>query len=469
MTHRILLVDDDAGIRAAIPLLLADHGYNVQVADGGAEALKRLRSETFRIVLSDVAMPGMTGLELLDAIHGEFPEVPVIMISAHGDVATAVGAVRSGAYDYLLKPVDEDRLVHTLERALELSQLRSDYTSVQEESRQSQALIGASTPMVALRQQIERAAPSDARILVLGENGTGKELVAKLIHEWSPRSERPFVKLNSAALPGELIESELFGHEPGAFTGAHKMKRGKFELAGQGTLFLDEIGDMSLETQSKMLRVLSSGEYERVGGHRSLQFQARLVTATNKDLPAAVAAGTFREDLYHRIAVIPLTVPTLRERGEDILVLAEHFLEEFCVNYGRTPPEFDSAARRLLLEYTWPGNVREIRNQMERISIMHVGERIDESSLRQYLGLKSGESLESSQPSASGASDGDSAGLADRWKAEKKEEERAWIQKTLEESGWNVSLAARRLGIDRASLHRKMKRMGINRPGKENP
>ncbi|MCA9729909.1 MAG: sigma-54-dependent Fis family transcriptional regulator, partial [Candidatus Eisenbacteria bacterium] len=294
----------------------------------------------------------------------------------------------------------------------------------------------------------------DARILILGENGTGKELVAKRLHELSTRQSRPFIKLNSAAIPRELIESELFGHEPGAFTGAQKMKKGKLELASGGSLFLDEIGDMAVDMQAKLLRVLASEEFERVGGSRTLRFDARLLTATNRDLNHAVRDGSFREDLYHRIAVIPIRVPALRERGADIDALADHFLQRFCANYGRSAPSFTDSARELLRSHRWPGNVRELRNLMERIAIMHPAPRVERTELEAWL----------SPPGSVVAPS--SGGLVQQWQEEQKQTERQRIVRTLEEAGWNVSRAAERLGIDRASLHRKMKRLGVERPGR---
>ncbi len=455
MRKRVLVVDDDAGIREAIPMLLEDAGWECLTAENGEAALQVLGRESVSIVLSDLAMPKMDGRALLSQLTEHYPGLPMVMISAHGELETAVEAVRSGAYDYLVKPVDEERLTHTLERALEHSGLRRDYEAVRTVASSQTDLLGESEAMVRLRSEIDRAAPSDARILVLGENGTGKELVARELHEKSRRRERPFIKLNSAAIPGELIESELFGHEAGSFTGARKAKAGKLELAGSGTLFLDEIGDMSLETQAKLLRVLASGEYERVGGERILHFDARLVTATNHDLAMAVSDGDFREDLYHRVAVIPIQVPPLREREGDILLLADHFLAHYCGEYGRTPPEITQSAQQLMQTYRWPGNVRELRNMMERISIMHPSDQLESSDLEQLL----------TTPLAADNESAEAHGDLARFREANKEEERTLVQKTLEEHGWNVSQAARVLGIDRASLHRKIKRLGIRRPG----
>jgi two-component system nitrogen regulation response regulator NtrX len=455
-------------------MLLEDGGWDSIAAENGKTALEVLSRESISVVLSDVTMPVMDGLTLLAEIRRRHPGLPVVMISAHGELETAISAVREGAYDYLVKPVEEKRLLHTLERAVEHSRLQRDYDAIRSESAAASELLGESAPMIRLRTEISRAAPSDARILILGENGTGKELVARALHEQSRRHARPFIKMNSAAIPGELIESELFGHEAGAFTGAHRSSAGKLELAGTGTLFLDEIGDMAAETQSKLLRVLASGEFERVGGSRLLHFDARLITATNHDLAADIERGSFREDLYHRVAVIPIHVPALRDRGEDVLLLAQHFLQGFSRDHAREVPKLTDSAREALATHSWPGNVRELRNLMERISIMHPEATVEGTDLSQLLQPLRPASNKRGSPiaSADGASlDGelgasrakDIASLHD----ESSEQERALVVRTLESCGWNVTRAAGRLGIDRASLHRKMRRWSIARPGSD--
>ncbi|MEZ4648125.1 MAG: sigma-54 dependent transcriptional regulator [Candidatus Eisenbacteria bacterium] len=466
MKRRVLVVDDDRGIREAIPMLLEDGGWESVTAENGRAALEVLSRESVAVVLTDVTMPVMDGMELLNELRVRHAGVPVVMISAHGELETAIEAVRNGAYDYLVKPLEEKRLLHTLDRAVEHSRLQRDYEAVRTEGRSGHELLGESPQMERLRSEISRAAPSDARILILGENGTGKELVARAIHEQSRRRDRPFIKMNSAAIPGELIESELFGHEAGAFTGAQKSSAGKLELAGTGTLFLDEIGDMALDTQAKLLRVLASGEYERVGGSRLLYFEARLVTATNHDLSHLIERGGFREDLYHRVAVIPIQVPTLREREGDILLLAEHFLATYSQNQGRSAPELTSSAGAVLRNYPWPGNVRELRNLMERVSIMHPTARLDGGDLEQLLHRprpKAPATPAHASHTATARRPADLASLHD----ESTEAERALVRRTLEECGWNVTRSARRLGIDRASLHRKMRRWDIARPGSE--
>jgi two-component system, NtrC family, nitrogen regulation response regulator NtrX len=491
MTKRILVVDDEIGVREALELLLEERGYLVATAARGSDALGLLAGEGIDLVLSDVAMPGMDGIELVERIKAQKPELPVIMISAHGELETAVRAVRAGAYDYLLKPLDEDRLFHTLEKALEYSRLNSDYRILRQESRAGQDLLGDSPVMRTLREQIERAAPSDSRILILGENGTGKELVARQIHELSQRSSRPFIKVNSAAIPKDLIESELFGHEAGAFTGAAKARKGKFELADGGTLFLDEIGDMATEAQAKLLRVLSTNEIERVGGAGSVPVDVRLVSASNRDLPEEIRRGGFREDLYHRIAVIPILVPPLRERSRDVELMAEHFLKQFSAGYRHYPPVLEPEARIALQRYPWPGNVRELRNLMERIAIMHPGAKLGGTEIEEFLGGPSGRRGSGGAQGGSGEAFGhmagspapgpadarnpqrsdckgpaaDSAAAGSPLRSRMKHEERTMLESTLQAAGWNVTLAAERLGIDRASLHRKMRKLGIRRPG----
>ncbi len=459
MSARILVVDDEAGIRDALTLLLEDAGYEPISAPGAAAALALLEREEVALVLCDVAMPEMDGIALVLELHRIHPGLPVVMVSAHGELETAVRAVRAGAYDFLQKPVDEKRFFVTIERALEWARMRGDLNRLRAERDDEQELIGESPPMRRLREEIRRAAPSESRILILGEAGTGKELVARALHEGSRRREQPFVKVNSAAIPRDLVESELFGHEAGAFTGATKARRGKFEQAEGGTLFLDEIADMAPEAQAKLLRVLASGEVERVGGARPIRVDVRVICATNRDLTEEIREGAFREDLYHRVAVIPIVVPPLRERGRDVLLLATRFLQQFSAGYRESPPVLEPEAQSRLLAYTWPGNVRELRNLAERIAIMHDRLSVGASDLEDYLAPPD-------MPGTTHPARGPDGSIVEGWRSRRGQEERSLVETVLKEAGWNVTLASERLGIDRASLHRKMRRYGIHRPGR---
>jgi two-component system nitrogen regulation response regulator NtrX len=454
-----LVVDDEAGVRDALTLLLDEAGHQPIAAPGAKAALALLEREEVALVLCDVAMPGMDGIALVEHLHRTHPELPVVMVSAHGELETAVRAVRAGAYDFLLKPVDEKRLFVTIERALEWARMRGDLRRLRAEREEEQELLGESPPMHRLREEIRRAAPSESRILILGEAGTGKELVARALHEGSRRVEQPFVKVNCAAIPRDLVESELFGHEAEAFTGASKTRRGKFEQADGGTLFLDEIADMATDAQAKLLRVLATGEVERVGGTRPMRIDVRVVCATNRDLIEEIRDGTFREDLYHRVAVIPIVVPPLRERGRDILLLAARFLAHFSAGYREAPPVLEPDAQQRLLAHAWPGNVRELRNLAERIAIMHDRLRVSALDLDRYLAPPE-------MPGTTHLARAQTGSIAGEWKTRRGEEERIMVETVLKEAGWRVTLAAERLGIDRASLSRKMRRFGIVRPGR---
>lgn len=459
MNGRILVVDDEAGVRDALSLLLEEAGYEAVTVPGAEAALTLLEGEEIALVLCDVAMPGMDGIALVERIHTAHPELPVVMVSAHGELETAVRAIRAGAYDFVQKPIDEKRFFVTIERALDWAKLRGDLQHLRTEREEEQELLGDSAPMRRLREEIRRAAPSDSRILILGEAGTGKELVARALHQGSRRREQPFVKVNSAAIPRDLVESELFGHEAGAFTGATKARKGKFEQADGGTLFLDEIADMAPEAQAKLLRVLATGEVERVGGTRPVSIDVRVVCATNRDLAEEIRDGSFREDLYHRVAVIPIVVPPLRERGRDILLLLARFLLHSSAGYREAPPILEPDTQERLLAHTWPGNVRELRNLAERLAIMHDRLRVSAADLDRYLAPPE-------MPGASPSTRGQAGSISEEWKSRRSEEERTLLDTVLKEAGWNVTLAAERLGIDRASLHRKMRRFGIARPGR---
>jgi two-component system nitrogen regulation response regulator NtrX len=447
---RVLIVDDETNIRRLVAGVLRDEGYASEEAVSAEEALGRLRNRpgSHDAVLLDVALPGMDGLAALEQIRA-LPDPPVVlMMSGHGTRETAFQCAKKGAFDYLEKPLAGEKLLISLERALGWRRDQAEKAELVDRLGGAQQLRGDSETMRRLRDDIRRAGASQARILLLGENGTGKELVARAVHETSPRARGPFVRLNCAAIPRDLIESELFGHERGAFTGAVAQKRGKFEVANRGTIFLDEIGDMSLDTQAKLLRVLEENEMERVGGTDTIGLDARVVAATNKDLVQEIARGTFREDLYFRLAVITIRVPPLRERGPDIAALAEHFLRRYCEENGRPPKRLTPAAATLLAQYSWPGNVRELRNMMERAVIMLDAAEVGAEHLRPLLLVTRPE-----DPPPAGAS----------LRASLEAYERGLIERALAATEGNVAGAARALGLDRANLHRKLRRFGMQR------
>ena len=365
-----MIVDDEEGIRESLSGIFEDEGYEVLTAGSGEEALRALKEQTPDLILLDVWLPGIDGLETLKEIKGLNPDLPVIMISGHGNIELALKATRAGAYDFLEKPLSLERVLFVAQRALEKRTLEIENKTLRQDRIKKWRLVGNSPKMIQLREQVEMAAKSNGRVLILGESGSGKELIAHLLHEHSSRVEKPFVEMNCAAIPQELIESELFGHEKGSFTGAFERKKGKFELADEGTLFLDEVGDMSLTTQSKVLRVMETQEFQRVGGNKNIKVDVRIIAATNKDLIEEVKKGNFREDLLYRLNVIPISVPPLRERKEDIPAIVEHFLSYFAVEYGQKPKTITEDGLKVLESYEWPGNIRELRNMIERLVIM---------------------------------------------------------------------------------------------------
>jgi two-component system nitrogen regulation response regulator NtrX len=445
---KVLIIDDEPGILKQVSGLLEDEGYETVTAAGGDEGIRAFGAGDVSLVLLDVYMPGMNGLEVLEKLKQADPAVPVIMVSGQGTIDVAVKATRLGAIDFVEKPFQPEKLLVSAANALELQSLRSENIRLAGELRKSRVMIGRSKAMRALEEAIAKAAPSKMRVLITGENGTGKELVASAIHENSPRSDKPFVKLNCAAIPKDLIESELFGHEKGAFTGATSKKQGKFEIADGGTLLLDEIGDMSLDTQAKLLRVLEEEEFEKLGGGRPMKVDVRVIASTNKNLQEEIKKGRFREDLYFRISVMPIEVPPLRERKEDIPLLVEYFTKLFCEENNRPGKEFTPGAIKVLMSYDWPGNVRELKNLIERLVIMAEGDVISEEHITP---LVSEARIETGGKPLSELTD---------------EFEKSLIISELEKSGWNVSKAASSLGIDRANLHRKMRRYGIQREDK---
>ena len=462
-SERILIVDDEAGIRSTLSGILEDEGYGVAAVGTAAEATARLGAEAFDAVLLDLWLPDRDGLELLS----ELREQPVIVISGHASVDTAVKATRLGAYDFLEKPLSLSRVVVTVQNALERGRLARELRQLSDRLARGEPLLGGSPRMQHLKAELATAARSESRILILGENGTGKELVARQVHRLSGRSRGPFVEVNCAAIPEDLIESELFGHVRGAFTGAVGDRSGRFEQADGGTLFLDEVADMSLKTQARVLRVLQEQRFERVGGSAPIRVDVRVLAATNKDLEEEIRQGRFREDLYFRLAVIPLRVPPLRERVEDVPILAAHFIALFAYELKQRPKAVDREAMRLLEEYAWPGNVRELRNLVERMMIMVPGATIGAADLSAAIRGDGGRS----GSGGSGGGGGESArasGEQALWEADyaslrdaRGAFEKHFIERKLAELEGNVSRTAQVLGLERSNLYRKMRAYGI--------
>jgi two-component system nitrogen regulation response regulator NtrX len=458
---RVLVCDDEPGIRQTLGQVLGDEGYAVDSAGLGQEAVQRaLGAAPPDAVFLDVWLPDVDGLTVLDQLRAGGFLGPVVMISGHGTVDTAVAAVKRGADDFLEKPLALERVLLTLERALERSRLARERDALRRElatrdarDAEEEVLLGEGPAMARLKSEIVRAGASDARVLITGESGTGKELVARALHRASPRAGGPFVEVNGAAIPEELIESELFGHMKGSFTGAFEDRKGKWEQADGGTLFLDEIGDMSPRTQAKILRAIQDGKITRVGGTRTIATDVRIVAATNRDLPAMIRAGTFREDLYFRLAVVPLHVPSLAERPEDVPLLVTHFAAFVAKMRGRRAKTFEPAALEALAKRRWPGNVREIRNLVERVLLMTPGAAVRAADLPPEEG--------SSRPASGAHALEDVSGplsLADAREAF----EKRYLARVLAETKGNVSRAAERLGLDRTTLHRKMKSLGLD-------
>ncbi|MBM3321738.1 MAG: sigma-54-dependent Fis family transcriptional regulator [Candidatus Eisenbacteria bacterium] len=452
MTVRsILVVDDEPNIRRTLTGLLEDEGFDVKCTASAEEALEAIGKSPPDLLLLDVFLPGMDGIAFLEKLREKGAAFPVVVLSGHASIEMAVRATKLGAFDLQEKPVDPERLLLAVRNALEVARLRAENRSLRASLRAPGAILGEHPLMAELRDEIAKAAPSNGRVLVHGENGTGKELVARAIHEASERKEKPFVRVNCAAIPKDLIESELFGHEKGAFTGATEQRIGKIEAAEGGTLLLDEVGDMSLETQAKLLRVLEARELERVGGRTPIPFDVRILSATNKNLRKEIEKGSFREDLYFRLAVIPIRVPPLRERASDIPILVEHFLARLAEENGRKPKRFSRGALDRLVDHTWPGNVRELRNLVERLVIMCPEGEIGRSDVDRAIGVLGEEN------GADGA-----ASLRERVERY----EIRVIREALLQSRGNVAETARALATDRANLHRKMRRYGI-RPREE--
>jgi two-component system, NtrC family, nitrogen regulation response regulator NtrX len=451
---RILVVDDEEGIRRVLQQLFEYEDHEVRSASGGGDAIELHRTFHPDVTFLDVKMARMDGLEVLSRIRESDPAAVVIMISGHGTIDTAVEATRRGAYDFLEKPLDTDRLLLVLRNALQQLGLLQENQRLRGEIESRHEIVGRGFALRQVLDRVEKVAPTDARVLVTGENGTGKELVARAIHRLSPRAERAFVEVNCAAIPAELIESELFGHMKGSFTGAHEDRAGKFELADGGTLFLDEIGDMSLQAQAKVLRALQEGIVTRVGGAKPIRVDVRVLAATNKELDEEIREGRFREDLYYRLNVIPLHVPPLRERREDIPMLVRHFVESYAREANLRPRPFSDAALERLQQMDWPGNVRELRNTVERLLILAPGPAVAAEDVDLMVAGKGrGGGLSSDL-------------LACRTFAEFKDAaERAFILQKLRENDWNVSETARLLDMPRSNLYKKIERYDLVREG----
>jgi two-component system nitrogen regulation response regulator NtrX len=451
---RILIVDDDASIRESLTRVLKYEDYEVRTAVDGPKALDALAERHHDLALVDIKMPGMDGLELLERVKKSHPDLVCIMVSGHGTVQTAVEATKLGAFDFLEKPPDRDRLLLTIRNGLQHAVLSSETAIAKRRLGQSQAIVGKSAAIQRVLQQIDKVAPTNATVLITGENGTGKELVAHAVHRKSPRTAARFVQINCAAIPEELIESELFGHEKGAFTGAHSRREGKFELADGGSILLDEIGDMSPTVQAKVLRVLEEGVFERVGGSQPLAGDVRVMAATNKDLQAAVKRGEFREDLFFRLNVVPVHVPPLRDRRDDIPLLVEHFLELYCAREERPPVDISPEAIARLQRHEWPGNVRELRNTLERIAILSDTGRIGPEDVPFAAG-----------PAAAPRADAPTFLDAPTYEQFKDLAEREYLERQLARNEWNVAQTAKALNMPRSNLYKKIEKHGLTRDG----
>ena len=453
--QRILVVDDERNIRRSLEMILTGEGYEVICVPSGQDALDAIKTEIPHVVLLDIVIPGMNGIEVLKSVRDSQPDLAVIIISGHGTVQDAVMATKLGAYDFLEKPLSREKVLLTVAHALENVVLLIENKSLRERIESSFEMVGQSREIRAIREQIEKVAPTNGRVLILGESGTGKELIARDMHRNSRRSAGSFIKVNCAAIPEELIESELFGSDRGAFTGAVKTRDGKFLQADQGTLLLDEIGDMSLSVQAKVLRALEQGEFERVGGSETIKVDVRVIAATNKDLQRLVESGDFREDLFFRLNVVPLVAPPLRKRKDDVPLLANHFLNQYAEENDFLPKTISEEAMKILCAYDWPGNIRELKNLVERLSIMVTGDEIASGDLPDMAG-----------PQIARPQDGMAIrGLQSSKSLREVREtvEQGYISEALQSYDWNVTRAAKFLGIERTNLHKKIKYYQIER------
>jgi two-component system, NtrC family, nitrogen regulation response regulator NtrX len=449
MAKQILVVDDEESIRQSLNGILKDEGYDVLCLKDGVQALKQIESDSPDLVLLDIWMPGIDGMETLEKMKSQNPNLPVIMISGHANIELAMKAAKLGAYDFIEKPLSLEKVLLTVNNALTFSKLEQENQALRQEVQRKYEIVGSSPIIQQLKEQIKIVAPTNGWVLITGENGTGKELVARGIHQLSLRMDKPFVEVNCAAIPEELIESELFGHEKGSFTGALTKRRGKFDLANEGIIFLDEIADMSLKTQAKILRILQEQKFERVGGSEMIFVDVRVIAATNRELKDEIQKGKFREDLYYRLNVIPLTVPPLRERKGDIPVLVEHFIADFCIENNKENKKVSPEAMELLTTYSWPGNVRELKNVVERMVIMTRGGVIEKRDIPDPI---------REQPKSQREIAFFEYNLL---KDARREFEKQFLMKKLLENDENISKTAEVIGIERSNLHRKIKSYGI--------
>ena len=449
----ILIVDDEISIRESLTGILQDEGFQPVSVESGERAIERVSEEKPDLVLLDIWMPGIDGMETLTKIRDIYPDQLVVMMSGHGTIETAVKATKLGAYDFIEKPLSLEKVLLSIQNAAKVGQLVEENRELKAKIGKEHEMIGSSKPIKDLKRQIKIAAPTSGWVLITGENGTGKELVARAIHQNSNRQACPFIEVNCAAIPEELIESELFGHEKGSFTGATTQRRGKFDQAHKGTLFLDEIGDMSLKTQAKVLRILQEHKFERVGGNKTIEVDVRVIAATNKDLEKEITDGRFRQDLYYRLNVIPFHVPPLRERKADIPHLATHFLEYFCSKESRDTKVLNEEAIQAIKSYSWPGNVRELKNLIERLVIMSPGNTITRNQLPQAVSEKK-ETL--------GKDQGTHNFSAATFRNAKEEFEKEFLIQKLEENEWNISRTAEAIEVERSNLHRKIKSYNID-------
>jgi two-component system, NtrC family, nitrogen regulation response regulator NtrX len=475
MRGRVLVIDDEDAIRKSLRMVLEYEGYEFLEAASGPEGLEILKRESPDAVILDIKMPGMDGLEVLQSARGRDAQIPILMISGHGDIPTAVEAIHKGAYDFLEKPLESQRVLTSLRNAIERTRLRTENILLRNQVEDRHRMIGDSAAMKAVREAAGRAAPTSATVLISGESGTGKELIAWDIHSRSARAEKPFVKVNCAAIPEDLIESELFGHEKGAFTGAAARQIGKFVQADGGTIFLDEIGDMSPRTQAKVLRVLEGGEVEPVGLAKTIRVDVRVIAATNKDLPAEIHAGRFREDLFFRLNVVPVTSPPLRDRREDIPALATHFGELFCAENNRRRRSFTADAMMRLQARPWRGNIRELRNFIERVLILTEGDTVREEDVLAIEeiaanfgqppapGAEAAPGAAPAEARPAGAAGGPDPARYTTLQEYREEAEKIFLLRKLRDFRWNISRMAKAIDTPRSNLYKKLEQYGISR------